>query len=235
MSNPHPSPSPAAMVLLWPFPLGVTATERYVKGWGRIWDSVLESRRSRITSRPLEGLSLSIFCPEHPYSFAVLVQQSSGVRFVPNLSDAGGLVLLTKIRCKQVQFSYPHTQPLCLPCFGVLLPPPSSSILPCCSLDLLCPHFSLCVVSRGSLPLSFASDFAKHCGMTRGRVLASSLQGSRGLETLQHPWGACPSLHPLMCLCVSACRSCLVAVLHQTPTPDPQRISQKGKIGSLYQ
>lgn len=70
MSNPHPSPSPAAMVLLWPFPLGVTATERYVKGWGRIWDSVLESRRSRITSRPLEGLSLSIFCPEHPYSFA---------------------------------------------------------------------------------------------------------------------------------------------------------------------
>lgn len=106
--------------------------------------------------------------------------------------------------------------------------------LPSC-LDLLCPYFSQYIVSRTSCLLFFASSFAKHPGMTQGHELTSSLQGSWGPEALQHPRGACPSLHPLMCLCVSAHRSCLVAVLQRTPTPDPQRTSQKGKIISLYQ
>lgn len=69
MSNPHPSAPPSAMVLPWLCPWAVTAAERSAQGWGSIWDSVLESRRSQITPRPLEGLSLSIFCPQHPPQF----------------------------------------------------------------------------------------------------------------------------------------------------------------------
>ena len=63
-SSPHPSPSPAAVVPLWQCLLGVAAAERSRKGWGSIWGSVLESRRSRVTPCPLEGLSLSAFFPE---------------------------------------------------------------------------------------------------------------------------------------------------------------------------
>lgn len=167
---------------------------------------------------PLEGLNLSIFCPRTLHSFASTdvvknQRQTSSKPFQPF-----SFVLLTALRHKQAELSSPHTQPLHSPSFKVLFL--STSILlfhPALILFVLIYPGAIHCFQGLVIPL-FASSFPKHCEL---RLLRT--------QNTVHPRDTCPSFQPLMCLCANALRSCLAAAFHQTPPPDPQRISEKGK------
>lgn len=147
-SPPRMSPPPAAVLLPWPQPPGITQWRGAVRaeaGFRTLYYGATNC------PYPFGEAQFKHFLPR---ALSTILQHWYNEELMQDLCQTFQILwfslwLITKMQHKQAELSYIHTSLFVCPVLGSFfhLCPPHPSCL-----DLLCPHLSWCFVSRGTYP-----------------------------------------------------------------------------------